>query len=197
MQKQIIVLNGMARSGKQEVFNILNKKIQSEQYSIVDPVREFLKSLGVRESGKSEKWRRLMSDIKLALDDYDDVTYQCVREKTMDFLRCSPSRLLTIDMREIKDISRFRKEFDATIVFVQRDDAKIITSNVADANVFDIDYDYTIPNNGELYHLEVEVIKFLQWLMDNKCNGVINSQCLKLDCKYCQDDDGGLYCGKN
>ena len=76
MQKQIIVLNGMARSGKQEVFNILNKKIQSEQYSIVDPVREFLKSLGVRESGKSEEWRRLMSDIKLALDDYDDVTYQ-------------------------------------------------------------------------------------------------------------------------
>ena len=197
MQKQIIVLNGMARSGKQEVFNILKKKIQSEQYSIVDPVRGFLKSLGVMENGKSEKWRRLMSDIKLTLDDYDDITYQCVREKTMDFLRSSPSKLLSIDMREIKDIDRFRKEFDATIVLVQRDDAKIITSNVADANVHNIDYDYTIPNNGEIYDLEVEVIKFLQWLMNNKCDGTPSTQCLKLDCRHCQDDDGGIYCGKN
>ena len=64
MQKQIIILNGMARSGKQEVYNILNSKIPCEQYSIVDPVRDFLKRIGVPDNSKSEEWRKLVSDIK-------------------------------------------------------------------------------------------------------------------------------------
>lgn len=196
MQKQVIILNGMARSGKQEVYNILSNIIPSEQYSIVDPVRDFLKKLGVRENGKSEKWRRLMSDIKLALDDYDDITYQCSREKILDFLRSSPTKLISIDMREIKDISRAKEEFGAITVLVNRDDAPIITSNVADANVFNIDYDYVINNNGSFSELEDEVKRFVNWMIEEHCKRVIGINCLRLNCKHCIDDDGGMYCGK-
>jgi len=194
MQKQVIILNGMARSGKQEVYNILNSKIPCEQYSIVDPVRDFLKRVGVPDNAKSEEWRKLMSDIKLLLEAYGDIPYQCCREKILDFLRCSPAKFLCIDMREEQDISRAREEFGAIIVLVRRNGVKTIDSNPADANVYNIKYDYTILNNEGFNKLTKEVDCFIEWIADYKCSGVVNSYCLKLDCKHCMDDDGGLYC---
>lgn len=194
MQKQVIILNGMARSGKQEVYNILNSKVLCEQYSIVDPVRDFLKRVGVPDNAKSEEWRKLMSDIKLLLEAYGDIPYQCCREKILDFLRCSPAKFLCIDMREEQDIARAREEFGAIVVLVRRNGVKTIESNPADANVYNIRYDHTILNNEGFNELTKEVNGFIEWIADYKCLGVVNSYCLKIDCKHCIDDDGGLYC---
>ena len=194
MQKQVIILNGMARSGKGEVYNILNSKVLCEQYSIVDPVRDFLKRIGVPDNAKSEEWRKLVSDIKLLLEAYGDIPYQCCREKILDFLRCSPARFLCIDMREEQDIARVKEEFGAIITLVRRNGVKTINSNPADANVYNIKYDYTILNNEGFSELDNETDKFIEWIIENKCARVVNSYCLKFNCKHCVDDDGGLYC---
>lgn len=196
MQKQIIILNGMARSGKGEFYNILSSKINCEQYSIVDPVRAFLKSLGISENAKSERWRKLMSDIKLLLEDYDDIPYQCTKEVVMDFLRTSSAKILAVDMRERQDISKITEEYGAIRVLINNRKVDIITSNPADANVFDIKYDYIVDNNGDLQHLEAEVDMFIAWMLENKCARIVDRSCIKLNCKYCNDDDGALYCAR-
>ena len=77
---------------------------------------------------------------------------------------------------------------------VRRNGIKTINSNPADANVYNIRYDYTILNNEGFNELTKEVDNFVEWIADYKCSGVVSSYCLKLDCKHCMDDDGGLYC---
>lgn len=196
MQKQIIVLNGMARSGKQTVYDILNSKIKCEQYSIVDPVRKFLKDLGVSENSKSEQWRKLMSDIKLRLEEYDDIPYQCTKEVVMDFLRSSTAKILSIDMREIQDITKIVDEYNAIKVLVVNYRADDITSNPADAGVYDIEYDYMIINNGSLKELEDNVSDFIACMLENRCDKTISIDCLKLKCRFCNENNGDLDCTK-
>ena len=83
---------------------------------------------------------------------------------------------------------------DELDLFEKRDGVKTIDSNPADANVYNIRYDYTILNNAGFNELDNETDKFIEWIIDNKCSQIVNSYCLKFNCKHCVDDDGGLYC---
>ena len=57
-------------------------------------------------------------------------------------------------LREPEEIIRAVKEFDAKTILVVRDTVKYITSNMADKNVFNYDYDYVIQNNGTITDLK-------------------------------------------
>ena len=59
-------------------------------------------------------------------------------------------RILLIDIREPKEIEKAKKAFGAKTILIKRNDVKSITSNMADAGVFDYDYDFVIENNGTL-----------------------------------------------
>ena len=64
------------------------------------------------------------------------------------------------------------KEYNAKTVLVKKDSVKHITSNMADANVFNYDYDVIVNNNGTLEKLEELAKKFL----DDCLNGVLKNE---------------------
>lgn len=66
-----------------------------------------------------------------------------------------------IDMRESQDIERARKELNAKVVFVKNDNVSMITSNYADAGVFDISYDILIDNSNSLEELKIKAQDFI------------------------------------
>ena len=69
------------------------------------------------------------------------------------------------DVREPQGLQRFKDELNAITILVRRPDVESeVTSNHADAEVFDFDYDYIIYNDGTLEDLEKKAEDFLDLL---------------------------------
>ena len=77
--------------------------------------------------------------------------------------------ILFIDCREPKEIQKLKEQLNATTVLVRRlGDEVNETSNHADENVFEYEYDYTIKNYGDLSDLVTECVGFLDFMKERK-----------------------------
>lgn len=158
MKKKIFITNGMARSGKDTFAKFMNELIPTKKYSSIDVVKEYMSLLGI-EGEKTEKYRKLLSDMKYALSNYDDIPFKSIQKEIDKFLN-SDDQVMLIDIREPKEIKRACKEFGAKSIFIVNSRVKNITSNSADANVYNYNYDYIIENNGTLDEFKNETKKF-------------------------------------
>lgn len=163
MKPKIFVLNGNATCGKNTFAKMVGKYVDAIQFSIVDPIRAIMSVLPeevmVDMNNKDEKLRKLTSDFKLALEGYSDYPYRTVK----NFLdKTESKKCIFIDMREKHDIERLKKEYEAKVVLITNNRAPEITSNVADAHIFENPYDIKIENNGTLEDLEKEAKKFVE-----------------------------------
>jgi dephospho-CoA kinase len=59
------------------------------------------------------------------------------------------------------------KKLNAKTILMKRDSVKHITSNMADENVFNYDYDIVIENNGTLEELKEKAKLFVNDLKNN------------------------------
>lgn len=158
MKKKIFITNGMARSGKDTFAKFMNELVPTKKYSSIDVVKEYMRLLGI-EGEKTEKYRKLLSDMKYALSNYDDIPFKSIQKEIDKFLN-SDDQVMLIDIREPKEIERACKEFGAKSIFIVNSRVKNITSNSADANVYNYNYDYIIENNGTLDEFKNETKKF-------------------------------------
>ena len=158
--KLIIIVNGKPRAGKDTFALLLNKLEPVYKYSIIDKVKAMALDCGWK-GGKTEKDRKFLSDLKKLTNNYSDMSYEDVTEKTIDFY-CDriKERVLLIDMREAKDIDMAKEYLDAITVFIKNDNVESVTSNKADANVENYKYDYYIENNGTIKDFETNVRAF-------------------------------------
>lgn len=77
--------------------------------------------------------------------------------------------ILFVDCREPKEIQKLKERLNATTVLVRRlGDEANETSNHADANVFEYEYDYTIKNYGGLNDLVIECEAFLDYMKNRE-----------------------------
>ena len=77
--------------------------------------------------------------------------------------------ILFVDCREPEEIQKLKERLNATTVLVRRlGDETNETSNHADANVFEYEYDYTIKNYGDLSDLVVECVGFLDYMKERE-----------------------------
>ena len=162
--KEVLIINGSGGVGKGVFVSILSTLLNGDvrQDSIVNPTKSIAKQIGW-DGNKSERDRKFLSDLKLLLDDYNDMNYQYIKGLVHDFRDDTiKGKILCIDMREPKQIKMAKKDFGAKTVLVVRDSVPQIKSNVADANVFDFNYDYVIENNGTMSDLKKTTKKFLE-----------------------------------
>lgn len=163
--KKVLIINGMGGAGKDTFVNCLNELTPTLHVSIVDNVKQLAIQLGWDEN-KDDKGRRFLSDLKLAIDNYNDGNYKYIKtivDKFYNNRLDQPYDLLCIDMREANQISKAKGDFNAISVFVERD-VPFISTNIADAGVYDYKYDYCIDNNGTLEDLKEEAKKFINLL---------------------------------
>ena len=73
-------------------------------------------------------------------------------------------KILFLHIREPEEIEKAKKEFDAKTLLIKSNRVKQVTSNHADAKVFEYNYDYTINNDGTLDDLWNEACRFVNWL---------------------------------
>lgn len=159
MQKKIFITNGMARSGKDTFAEILNRYVPTLKVSSIDQVKQIAEACGWNGK-KDEKSRKFLSDLKLLLTGYNDLPFKSISDTVYHFKKNTLHNVLLIDIREPIEIERAKNEFDASTILIRRNSIQNITSNSADAGVFNYDYDYIIDNNGTLDDFEGQIIKF-------------------------------------
>lgn len=149
--KKIFILNGSGGVGKDTFVDLVSNYIPTIHFSSVTKIKEIAKAIGW-DGGKTEKDRKFLSDLKILCTEYNNLPFNSMKEMVDEFLN-GDSNALFIDIREPNEIEIAKKAFNAETVLVKRDSVVHITSNMADANVYNYQYDYIIENNGDISDL--------------------------------------------
>lgn len=158
--KLVIIVNGKPRAGKDTFAKILDKYISVYKYSAIDKIKEIAIDCGWK-GGKTERDRKFLSDLKILTTEYSDLPFNAMLDKVIAFYSDEIKEdVLLIDIREPEEIQRAREVFSAITVFIKNDRVKHITSNPADANVENYEYDFYIENNGTLEEFEQNIRQF-------------------------------------
>jgi hypothetical protein len=75
-----------------------------------------------------------------------------MKEKYEEFIN-NDSNFLFLHIREPEEIEKARMIFDAKTILLKKDSVKHITSNIADANVYNYNYDIVVNNNERIEKL--------------------------------------------
>lgn len=162
--KEILIINGSGGVGKDTFVDLLGELIPVIHESIVNPTKALAKQIGW-DGSKSEKDRKFLAELKSLIDMYNGYNYSEMEKLMTSFLNGElECELLCIDMREKFQIEKAKKEFGAKTVLVTRQSVKRITSNHADADVFNTTYDYHINNDGTLEDLKLKAKEFKEQL---------------------------------
>lgn len=160
--KQIFIINGSGGVGKDTFVELVSNASSHPvmNFSSVAKVKEVAKIIGWT-GGKSEKDRKFLSDLKLLCTDYNDMPFNSMSEKVKEFTD-SDATMLFLHIREPEEIEKARVAFNAKTVLVKRDAVKQITSNMADGNVFNYQYDIVVNNDGDIADFETKATKFVE-----------------------------------
>ena len=181
---KVVVVNGRQESGKSTFekkcaelvsasstfwFDSTEKReTRVDVISTIDCVKYIARECGW-DGIKTPRSRKFLSDLKDLLIEWNDLPYQSVLNQ-INYLSWAGSNsdwVLFVDCREPTEIQKLKERLNATTVLVRRlGDETSETSNHADANVFDYEYDYTVKNYGDLSDLVVECVAFLDYMKE-------------------------------
>ena len=164
--RKIIVINGSAQSGKDEVVKIAKKMINNDKYVIVNmssitSIKEKAYAFGWGGE-KDNKSRRLLSDLKDAWTRYNDGPFNDIKEYINHF-HTSKNFIIFVHIRECEEIKKMVNYYGNLVVtlLVRRPNIEVF-NNHADLGVENYPYDYIIENNGDLDKLEDSVLTFIK-----------------------------------
>lgn len=154
---KVIVINGMGGVGKSSFVSLCHE-IDSRviETSTVDFVKEIAIQAGW-DGNKDETGRRFLSDLKDAMERYDDIP----NKKIDEFIKEHPDNIIFVNAREPHNITYYQEKYGAISVLVKNPNATQVQGNHADENVYDYIYDLYIENSGDLNLLKETAEFFL------------------------------------
>lgn len=160
-EKLVLIVNGKPRAGKDTFAQFLNNHISVYKYSSIDKVKTIAMDCGWK-GAKEEKDRKFLSELKRITTEYSDMAFNDIIEKVAAFDNDEiKEEVMIIDVREPEEIERLADELGAITVFIKNDNVPAVTSNYADANVENFDYDIVVDNSGTLEEFEEAVEEFI------------------------------------
>lgn len=166
MDKRIVLINGSGGTGKDTFIEFCSKFIEVASVSTVDKVKDAAKVLGW-DGGKTEKDRLFLSNLKVIWDQYDGGSNAYAVQSICKFIQ-GPKKLLFIHVREPNNIDIIKATFEVETLLIKNPRINKITSNIADANVDNCEYDHVIYNDSDLPHLRRAALLFVKHLFPNK-----------------------------
>lgn len=173
MNKQVVIINGSAGVGKDTFVEQVRYCFLSNtktpypnviNYSSVDWIKKIAISMGWDDT-KDEKSRKFLSDLKDLSTWYNDMPFNCMKDKVDSFKdERSQEEILFLHIREPEEIARAAKEFGAKTLLIRNSRVEHVLSNRADADVFEYEYDYLVNNLGTIEDLREDAFEFLKWL---------------------------------
>ena len=182
---KVVICNGKPESGKTTVQDIAKRlclcdvtarywfgnvmPTAVDSCSTVDFVKEVATFCGWDRTKTLEN-RRFLSNLKDLLTNWGDIPCKKISERVEGLSKSKNVHwILFVDCREPAEIEKLKQRFNATTLLVRRLGDEIVeTSNHADAEVFNYEYDYTIKNYGTLEDLQNEVHCFLEYMKERE-----------------------------
>lgn len=164
MNKKIIIINGSGGVGKDTFVDFCRIYANITNISSVDKIKEAAKILGWN-GRKTEADRKFLSDLKILSTKYNDFSYTYIAENINKFEKDKSSNVMFIHVREPEEIDKIKKEFDCITLLIQNIRVSQITSNMADANINNYEYDYVVDNDLDLSALKDKAIKFITTIL--------------------------------
>lgn len=155
----------MARCGKDTFATYMNQFIPTLKYSSIDEIRRIAKECGW-DGSKDENSRKFLSDLKLLTSEYNNLSFIAIAKKIDEFKNDHRHQVMLIDIREPDEIEKTKKAYGAKTILIKSNRVKNITSNIADANVFNYKYDFEIDNNGTLDEFRNKVSEFVENIVE-------------------------------
>lgn len=169
---KVIIVNGAPGAGKSTfeemcaiyAENEWQNKIRVDITSTVDFVKDIAKQCGW-DGTKDLKNRKFLSDLKDLLTEWNDVPFKKIEQKIKLLEIWHENWIMFVDCREPAEIQKFKDKLNALTVLIRREQVENEeTSNHADAEVFNFDYDLTIWNNSDKIDLVNKVVDFMEEL---------------------------------
>lgn len=158
---KIIVINGMGGVGKSSFISLCR---EIDPRVIETSTADFVKEIAIQagwDGVKDQKGRRLLSDIKDALEKYDNIP----NKKIDKFIQSHPENIIFVNVREPHNIQYYKDKYNALTVLVTNPNAKVVEGNHADEDVYDYEYyDFTIRNEGTITNLKDKAKIFMDYV---------------------------------
>lgn len=143
--------------------------ISTNNISTIDYVKNVAKLFGWNGE-KSEKDRKMLSDLKDLMTVYNDYPFKHITAQISDWLHYDKTRpndmydhsFLFVHCREPKEIDRIKNQFpnDTFTLLIQNPKVAKVTGNHADREVEKYNYDFTVVNDSDLIALRKVAIDF-------------------------------------
>ena len=175
---KVVVVNGRPGVGKSEFerlckeqCNLFNRvvgfsngrRLWIDITSTVDFVKEVATMCGW-DGTKTLENRKFLSDLKDLLTNWDDVPFKTIEHRAKT-LPSNTDWIMFVDCREPAEIQKMKEQLNATTLLIRRESVEDNeTSNHADANVFNYEYDLTIYNNSDIIDLEKKAKDFINYM---------------------------------
>ena len=163
MGKSIIIINGSGGSGKDTFVSFCSEFVKVLNISTVDKVKEAAKILVGWNGEKDEAARKMLSDLKKISIEYNDAPTKYI-ESMVNVFKESDDDLMFVHIREISEIEKAKKLFNAKALLITNPKVQVITSNDSDGKINQFEYDYYISNDGSLDDLKDKAKQFVEEL---------------------------------
>ena len=165
MDKHIIIINGQGGVGKDTICNIVKKHYGTKIVSSIDRIKA-IAIYGGWDKQKDLKGRKLLSDIKLAFSEYNDLPFKQIAHEIKIFKNFREEQILFIHVREPEEIEKLVSAYpEIKTLLITKGSTPSVFGNMADDNVLNYDYDFVFENTGELENLEEDFLKFFEGKM--------------------------------
>ena len=157
---KIFIVNGQGGAGKDTFEEFVGNCCcngPAAKVSMVSYVKQIAEKFGWTGT-KTDVDRLMLSRLKDLLSDWDDSPFKTTVIATKQMEK-DGVEVCFIDAREPEDIKRLKEYFNCQTILVRRGEEKSY-GNHADDQVFSIDYDIEINNNGTLEDLEETALTF-------------------------------------
>ena len=170
--KLLIIINGVGGVGKDTIVDIVAKHYVVRNVSSVEPFKQLLIAFGIEpKQQKTPKGRRLLSDLKKAFDEYNNMSTAYLTRELIDFVK-QDQEIMFAHIREPEYIAMFKEIAEhfvpvVTLLITGRNDGKVY-GNMADDGVMDYHYDAIFKNDVELKELERRFMEFFKEILGDE-----------------------------
>lgn len=147
MKKLVVVINGAGGVGKDTMCAFAAEEYKVRNISSVDPIKAIARMAGW-DGDKSDKSRKMLSDLKMLFTQYNDLPLRYIREQYEQFL-AGDEQVMFVHIREPEEIARFVATAPGqirTLLITNSNRERHVYQNASDDNVERFDYDGVYDN---------------------------------------------------
>lgn len=156
---KVFIINGSGCSGKDTFVDQLEQLTSVYRHSTIDTIKNIAESYFGWDGEKDAKGRKLLSDLKIASIEYNDMPHNEMKI-SIDYAEQSGQYdIFTCMIRDIPEIEKAVNDPDLRdkiiTILITSDRTKNNTyGNIADDNVLNYVYDYYLDNSGTIDDLK-------------------------------------------